>query len=215
MQDHTSTARTIHTRPIADFKPDPHNARQHSAINLEAIRESLHVFGQVKPIVALDDGTVIAGNGTLTAAKMLGWTHLAAVIFPDVEKAKAFAIADNRTAELATWDQTVLADALRSFEADGVDLAAVGFDAAEAAAIIARAFDGPTTDADPPTTPIEAPDANGDEPTGLPTGQVRVVQLHLTPDQHTAFKKAIRKLAKDGHKDVTAAVMSALKQATR
>lgn len=214
MQDR-ATALSPRLKPIASLKADPQNARRHDAQNLDALKASLATFGQVKPIVALDDGTVIAGNGTMAAALALGWTDLAVVTFTDPKLARAYAIADNRTAELATWDQTVLADALRSFEADGVDLAAVGFDAAEAAAIIARAFEGPTTDADPPTTPIEAPDAAGDEPTGLPTGQVRVVQLHLTPDQHTAFKKAIRKLAKDGHKDVTAAVMSALKQATR
>jgi len=201
-------------KPISALKADPQNARRHDNRNLEALKQSLLRFGQVKPVVALVDGTVIAGNGTMAAAQDLGWTELAVVTFTDPKLARAYAIADNRTAELATWDAQVLADALRSFEADGVELAAVGFSAEESAAIIATAFAEQPDDPEPPVQPIEQPDATGDE-TGLPTGQVRVVQLHLTPDQHTAFKKAIRKLARDGHKDVTAAVMSALKLATR
>lgn len=211
MQDHTSTARTIHTRPIADFKPDPHNARQHSARNLEAIRESLHAFGQVKPIVALDDGTVIAGNGTLAAAKMLGWTHLAAVIFADVEKAKAFAIADNRTAELAEWDQVALATALQSFSDEAI--AAAGFDLGEAASIMSAAFsaavplpEAPPDLPPPPPPPRERPD--------LPTSTTRTVHLHFTPEAEAKFTKAVKKLAKQfGTANVTDTVLTALLKA--
>ena len=79
-------------------------------------------------------GIVLAGNGTLTAAKELGWTEIQATRteLAGVE-ATAFAIADNRTAELAEWDEDGLAKVLESLKVEDADLlAATGYDAAEA-----------------------------------------------------------------------------------
>ena len=115
-------------RPIGWFKPDPQNARKHDNRNIKAISDSLREFGQVKPVVCLTDGTVIAGNGTLSAARLLGWNELAAVLFSDVSKAKQYAIADNRTAELAEWDEVVLRSTLKELNDSGVDLSTIGFD---------------------------------------------------------------------------------------
>lgn len=95
---------------IEDLKPDPRNARVHGERNIEAIRKSLEEFGQRKPIV-VHKGVVIAGNGTVEAAKLLGWDRIGVVYAPDgwpKKKAAAFAIADNRTAELAEWDDQML-----------------------------------------------------------------------------------------------------------
>jgi len=92
-------------RPLAGLHEDPENARTHPERNLEAIQDSLRTFGQQKPIVVARDGTIVAGNGTYAAAKAMGWTHLACVVTElDADRARAFAIADNRTAELADWD---------------------------------------------------------------------------------------------------------------
>jgi len=97
-----------HLRPVADLVLDPNNARAHDERNLEAIATSLARFGQQKPIVVAPDGTVLAGNGTLAAAKHLGWSEIAAIT-TDLKGADArgYAIADNRTAELAEWDMVV------------------------------------------------------------------------------------------------------------
>ena len=115
-------------RPIQWFKPDPKNARKHSSRNIRAIADSLRMFGQQKPIVALADGTVIAGNGTLEAAKSIGMTDLACVVFADAEMARAFAIADNRTAEMSEWDDSALRASLDEITARGIDAVSVGFD---------------------------------------------------------------------------------------
>jgi hypothetical protein len=102
------------TRPIDGLKLDPANARLHNERNLNAIKASLNKFGQQKPIVALPDGTVIAGNGTLEAAKALGWSEIAVSVFKgSAIEAKAYALADNRTAELAEWDNDELSDAVK------------------------------------------------------------------------------------------------------
>ena len=85
---------------------DPANVRKHSAKNLDAIKASLRRFGQQKPIVVDAKGIVLAGNGTLTAAKALGWKEIQ-IVRTDLAgvQATAFGIADNRSAELAEWDE--------------------------------------------------------------------------------------------------------------
>ena len=103
--------------PVADLLHDPANVRTHNAKNLDAVKASLSRFGQQKPIVVGADGVVIAGNGTLAAAKSLGWKQVS-VVRTDLNGADAvaYAIADNRTAELAEWDTDALADRLKETE---------------------------------------------------------------------------------------------------
>lgn len=86
-------------------------------------------------------GIVLAGNGTLAAAQALGWTEIAAVsVSLGGAAARAYAVADNRTAELATWDEAALAQLLREVGAEDPMLAAAtGFSEAEIAALLADA----------------------------------------------------------------------------
>lgn len=117
---------------VATLVSDPRNARKHDATSLDAITKSLAKFGQQKPIVVGSDGVVIAGNGTLAAAAALGWKTLAAVKSELTgEAARAFAIADNRSAELSTWDYQVLAETIRDLENAGFDVASTGWTPAE------------------------------------------------------------------------------------
>jgi DNA modification methylase len=119
---------------IADLTPDPKNARQHDDKNLKAIMGSLKEFGQRKPIVITEAGTIVAGNGTVEAAKRLGWSDIEVVRVPadwTDAQVKAFAIADNRTAELANWNQEVLTSQLLELEAEGWELSEFGFEPLE------------------------------------------------------------------------------------
>ena len=117
--------------PLSSLRLDERNARKHDKRSIEAIRTSLSTYGQQKPIVALSDGTVIAGNGTLEAARSLKWDRIAVVMFDseDEARARAFAIVDNRSAELATWDDEVLSQELSALPGDL--LGSVGFDEKE------------------------------------------------------------------------------------
>jgi DNA modification methylase len=121
------------TTKIAELSLDPSNVRKHSRRNLDAIKASLRKFGQQKPIVVDAKGIVLAGNGTLTAAQELGWTEIQIVRTELVGvEATAFAIADNRTAELAEWEEDKLSQVLQSIKVEDADLlAATGYDAAE------------------------------------------------------------------------------------
>jgi hypothetical protein len=124
----------LETVPVASLTLDPANARKHGSRNLEAIAGSLRQFGQRRPLVCRRAGgqtMVVAGNGTLEAARSLGWTEVVITVVPDdwtAEQAKAYALADNRTAELATWDEGVLAEQLGDLDALGFDLNSIGFD---------------------------------------------------------------------------------------
>lgn len=114
---------------IKSIIADPSNARKHSGKNLDAIKGSLAKFGQQKPIVVSSDNIVIAGNGTLEAAKALGWNEIG--IFRSKltgVEATAYAIADNRAGELAEWDDNILSKTLAALKADDFDLNAIGFD---------------------------------------------------------------------------------------
>ena len=115
---------------ITDLSLDPKNARKHSTRNLEAIAASLEKFGQRKPIV-VHRGVVLAGNGTLEAAKSLGWTEIDVAEVPDDwdnDTAKAYALADNRTAELAEWDESELAKQLLELQDADWDIKELGFE---------------------------------------------------------------------------------------
>ena len=116
----------IQRRKISELKNDPANARKHSPRNLKAIRDSLDVFGQQKPIVVDSRGVVIAGNGTLEAAQELGWDDITVTVTNlDPAHAQAFGIADNRTAELAEWDTDVLGQLLEGMDSNLADILSV------------------------------------------------------------------------------------------
>ena len=127
---------------------DPANARTHDRRNLDAIKASLRAYGQRTPIVVqiTSDGRRIIrkGNGTTQAARELAeggdprWWMIAAVeVREDSLSATGYAIADNRTSELAAWDDDVLGALLQEVAAaDEELLATTGFSDEEMQALL-------------------------------------------------------------------------------
>lgn len=119
---------------IGTLNPDPRNARGHDERNIKAVADSYDAHGQRKPVVVqrvADNGTrmvVRAGNGQVEAAKRLGWTHVAAVVIDENDKeAIAFALRDNRTAELAEWDLENLGWSLKALDEAGIAPTDIGW----------------------------------------------------------------------------------------
>lgn len=141
--------------PITSLVLDPSNARKHGERNLEAIKASLAKFGQRTPIVVQRDGMVVrSGNGRLLAAKALGWTEIAATIIDeDNATAAQFAIADNRTAELAEWEEDTLALLLDGMDQDIRD--SIGFDEAEFNELMSALTPKEATQDEVPETPAD------------------------------------------------------------
>ena len=124
---------------VDTISPDPANARRHGERNLDAIKASLRRFGQQKPLIVDGNGIVRAGNGTFEAIKALGWPRV--MILRTALKgsdATAYAIADNRTGELAEWDAEALAETLRALKDEGFDLDATGYAIGEVDALIGQ-----------------------------------------------------------------------------
>lgn len=113
---------------IDSVSQDPANLRKHGNRNLEAIKASLRKFGQQKPIVVSKAGVILAGNGTWDAAKSLGWDKIK-IVRTTLAGADAtgFSIADNRTGELAEWDDVALAETLRALQSEDFEIEAAGF----------------------------------------------------------------------------------------
>jgi DNA modification methylase len=113
--------------PIDSITPDPANVRLHPEASLAAITGSLRRFGQQKPIVVDEQGIVRAGNGTLAAARQLGWSHIDVVrtTLKGLEAA-AYSIADNRTTDLSSFDEPALAQLLQQLRVDDA-LEGVGY----------------------------------------------------------------------------------------
>lgn len=178
--------------PIDTLRTDPTNARTHSGESIRVIKNSLEKFGQRAPIIAqvAKNGAphiVRAGNGRLEAARLLKWEYIAAVIVdePDVD-AVAFAITDNRAAELAEWDIDKLLDNVAVIEHLGLETA--GFTDETLADIIGSAHEKELP---------EIPDPDGLSVIDKREAQVTYTISFDTVDQHKRFVKFLKKLKGD------------------
>ena len=122
-EPHETAVRRV---PVSDLYEDPANARGHPDKNIQAITDSLKRFGQTLPLVTLPDGMVVAGNGRLRAMRALGWEECDVVVRGDWSSldAAAYAIADNRTAELAGWDDEGLRSLLDTMDDEMLEVLA-------------------------------------------------------------------------------------------
>lgn len=118
---------------------DPRNARKHSKRNIQSIKDSLQSFSQVKPIIVNTANVVVAGNGTLQAVRELHdetkderWAtiDIRRINFTS-EEAAAYGLADNRSAELAEWDEDTLQELLTELDKQGWDVEGLGWNEKE------------------------------------------------------------------------------------
>src|SRR2546428_7987977 len=119
---------TIRRVPLDSLHLDPANAREHGPENLEAIVGSLKRFNQAEPLVVQKKtGRVIGGNGRLEVMKKLGWAECDIVeVDLDDLNATALGIALNRSASLASWNDSTLAKLLEELKVNDA-LEAVGY----------------------------------------------------------------------------------------
>ena len=101
-------------RPVNDLKPDPQNARTHSAKQVAQIAVSIREFGFANPILLDETGQIIAGHARWAAAKKAGLTEVPTITLTGLSKAqrRALAIADNKLPLGAGWDEVVLKETL-------------------------------------------------------------------------------------------------------
>jgi len=143
---------------LGDLFENPANPR-HNDTAVPHVAASLRRFGWRQPIVAKPSGEIIAGHTRLKAAQDLEMERVPVVRFEGSDlEATAYAIADNRTAEFAEWDQPALAELLVQLRSEDA-LEGVGFSTEEIDEVLAElATDEPKEVDDPgPEKPPETP----------------------------------------------------------
>ncbi|ABX15962.1 MULTISPECIES: site-specific DNA-methyltransferase [Burkholderiales] len=147
--------------------PYVRNARLHSDEQVAQIAASIAEFGFVNPCLVGADGVLVAGHGRLAAARKLGLTTVPVVVLDHLTptQRRALVLADNRLAELATWNDALLRVELEALQDEGFDLDLTGFDADALADLLAGEepeHEGQTEDDAVPDVPEEPVSQPGD-----------------------------------------------------
>ena len=150
-------------RRLDSIRPYPGNPRQNDHA-VDAVARSLREFGFRQPIVVDADGVIVVGHTRYKAALKLGMAevpvHVADGLTP--AQARAYRLADNRTASIATWDDDALVTELIGLSDQGYDLDLTGFDADDLSRLL-----GTGDDAAPPGDPEDVPEPPAEPVTRL------------------------------------------------
>lgn len=108
----------IEQRKISELKPNANNPRKNEKA-VEYVKNSIEEFGFINPIICNKDMTILAGHTRYKSAKKLGLKTVPVIIVDfDEKKAEAFALADNKTGEMAEWDLDKLQDETEALDYD-------------------------------------------------------------------------------------------------
>lgn len=115
------------------LKPNPANARTHSTSHIEQVARSIDRFDFVEPIVADEEGNIVAGHGRWFAAGVRGIEEVPVIRkrFMSEADRRAYALASNRLAELSEWDEELLAAELEFLFEQDYDLGVTGFEVSD------------------------------------------------------------------------------------
>lgn len=167
--------------PVGELKRYSRHARTHDERQIEQIKASIAAFGFVSPLLIDQNGVLIAGEARLLAAEALGFERVPVLRLDHLTEADAAAlrIADNRLAELAGWDKSILAvefsylhDLDCSLEL-AFDLSVTGFALPEMDLIIQQESEDAGDD-----TEDDAPDIDARAPTVSRLGDVWLLGEH-------------------------------------
>jgi ParB-like chromosome segregation protein Spo0J len=122
----------VEMRNINEIKPYPNNPR-HNDHAVDAVAASILAFGFRQPLVLDEDSMIIVGDTRFKADKKLGLTfvpvHVAVGLTP--AQCRAYRLADNKTAELADWNDDLLVQELLDLQKMDFDIDVLGFSADE------------------------------------------------------------------------------------
>lgn len=114
---------------LNELKPYENNPRINDGA-VKFVKNSIEEFGFKVPIVIDKNGVIVAGHTRYKASQELGLETVPCVVADDLtdEQVKAFRIADNKTAEKASWDLDALKTEMEELEEiDGIDMRDIGF----------------------------------------------------------------------------------------
>jgi ParB-like chromosome segregation protein Spo0J len=134
--------------PLARLVPYARNARTHSPDQVKQIAASMREWGWTIPVLADEDGGIIAGHGRVLAAELNGYTEAPVMVARgwSESKKRAYILADNKLALNAAWDVELLGLELLDLRDMGANLDLVGFDASELKPLLREVDDAPAPD---------------------------------------------------------------------
>jgi hypothetical protein len=149
--------------PIDRLIPYARNARTHTNEQVAQIAASIREWGWTNPVLLGEDGTIIAGHGRVLAARRLRIREVPVMVAAGWSEAqkRAYALADNKLALNAGWDEAMLALEFADITELGFDLGLIGFSDEEIAALNANPA-GLTDPDEVPETPINPVSTPGD-----------------------------------------------------
>jgi len=128
-------------QPVDELKLYPRNPRTHSKHEIRQIANSIEAFGFTNPVLVDKNGTIVAGHGRVAAAHLLGIHKIPTIRLESLspDQIRAYVVADNRLAEIAGWDKSILAIELQYLLTinDSFDVAITGFEIPEIDLILA------------------------------------------------------------------------------
>jgi DNA modification methylase len=168
--DHHQSAILVHCShaqlvDVTELVANPRNPNKHSDKQVALLAKIIRHQGWRSPItVSNRSGFVVTGHGRLQAAILLGeqlvpvdrqdfaseadeWSHL---------------VADNRIAELADADKSMIADLLKEIDAAGLDMDLTGFDMDALDELLAETNPPNITEDEVPDVPVDPITKPGD-----------------------------------------------------
>jgi len=134
---------TVTYEEIQSLVPYARNARTHSKRQIRQIADSIHAFGFTNPVLVNRSRRIIAGHGRVDAAKLLGMKSVPTICLENLneDQIRAYILADNRLAEKAGWDNSILAIELQHLTSVdlGFDVSITGFEVGEIDLILQEA----------------------------------------------------------------------------
>lgn len=112
---------------LEDLKPYEKNPRKNDKA-IDFVANSIKEFGFKVPLVIDKNNVIVAGHTRYQASKKLGLKEVPCLVADDLtdEQIKAFRIADNKTNDMAEWDDALLGDELKEL-VDSFDMTDFGF----------------------------------------------------------------------------------------
>ena len=182
---------------IEEITPYANNPRNNDGA-VESVAKSIEKFGFIGAIILNNDKVIINGHTRVKACKKLGMETVPAIIVDHLTKEQedALRIADNKTGEIAEWDEELLRAELKALEAAGFGIEDLGFDNSELEALLEGDVSVSVGETDPNAAP-EVPEVAVSRP-----GEVYVLGDHRLVCGDSTKAEDVGRVCKEGEADM-------------
>ena len=182
---------------IAEVTPYANNPRNNDAA-VESVAKSIEKFGFIGAIILNKDKVIINGHTRVKACKKLGMETVPAIIVDHLTKEQedALRIADNKTGEIAEWNEDLLRAELKALEEAGFGIEDLGFDNSELEALLEGDVSVSVGETDPNAAP-EVPEVAVSRP-----GEVYVLGNHRLVCGDSTKAEDVGRVCKEGEADM-------------